>query len=76
MLNKMIDQPKSKTELSEQQTRMLKDIDFKSIPSGDEFQKIKVKPENRWFNSIMALLVIAIGTCVGVTIGMVIYHFV
>jgi hypothetical protein len=55
---------------------MLKDIDFKSIPSGDEFQKIKVKPENRWFNSIMALLVIAIGTCVGVTIGMVIYHFV
>jgi hypothetical protein len=23
------------------------DIDFKNIPSGDEFQKIKVKPENR-----------------------------
>ncbi|MDR2369620.1 MAG: hypothetical protein LBD63_03255 [Mycoplasmataceae bacterium] len=51
------------------------DIDFKNIPSGDEFQKIKVKPENRWFNSIMALLVIAIGACVGVIIGIIIYHF-
>jgi hypothetical protein len=37
---------------------------------------MKVKPENRWFNSIMALLVIGIGTCIGVIVGMVIYHFV
>jgi hypothetical protein len=54
---------------------MLKDIDFSTIPSSDEFQKIKVKPQNRWFNSVMALVVIAIGTCVGVTIGMIVSHF-
>ncbi|MDR1234508.1 MAG: hypothetical protein LBJ97_00280 [Mycoplasmataceae bacterium] len=64
-----------KNSLSEQQTEMLKDIDFSTIPSSDEFQKIKVKPQNRWFNSVMALVVIAIGTCVGVTIGMIVSHF-
>jgi hypothetical protein len=54
---------------------MLSDIDFTCIPSSDEFQKIKVIPENRWFYSMMALLVVAIGACVGVIIGLLVYHF-
>jgi hypothetical protein len=43
----MNDQSKKENKLSDQQTKILNDIDFKSIPSGDEFQKIKVRPENR-----------------------------
>jgi hypothetical protein len=43
----MSDSTNKENKLSEQQTRAFNDIDFKSIPSGDEFQKIKVKPENR-----------------------------
>lgn len=50
-------------------------FDFSHIPSGDEFQKIKIKRENRWFNSAMALLVITIGSCIGVIIGVLVNHF-
>jgi hypothetical protein len=43
----MTEQTKKDSKLSEQQTKMLSDIDFTCIPSSDQFQKIKVKPENR-----------------------------
>jgi hypothetical protein len=54
---------------------MLKNIDFSSIPSSDEFQKIKVKPQNRWFNSVMALSIVTIGICLGVIVGVLVAHF-
>lgn len=54
---------------------VLEDIDFNSIPSSDTFQNIKVKPPRRWFNSIMALECLIIGTCIGVIIGCVIVAF-
>jgi hypothetical protein len=66
---------KDNQKLTQQQTEMFNDIDFSGIPSSDEFQKIKIKPQNRWFNSMMALLIIAAGTCVGVTIGLLVSHF-
>jgi hypothetical protein len=68
-------QPTTKENLSNQQTAILKNIDFSSIPSSDEFQKIKVKPQNRWFNSLMALSIVSIGICLGVIVGVVVAHF-
>ncbi|MDR3330301.1 MAG: hypothetical protein LBS76_03400 [Mycoplasmataceae bacterium] len=68
-------QPETKENLSRQQTEMLKNIDFSSIPSSDEFQKIKVKPQNRWFNSVMALSIVTIGICLGVIVGVLVAHF-
>jgi hypothetical protein len=45
----MFEQEKSSNnnKLSEQQTQILKDVGFSCIPNSDEFQKIKVKPQNR-----------------------------
>jgi len=53
----------------------LDEIDFNSIPSSDQFQKTKVKPPKRWFNSIMALEVFVSGTCLGVVIAILVLHF-
>lgn len=45
---------------------VLKSVDFSVIPDSEEFKKIKVRPKNRWFNSIMAINVVLIGICLGV----------
>jgi len=53
----------------------LDNLDFSQIPTSDEFQKIKVKPPKRWFNSLMAIEVATIGICLGVLIGYLIICF-
>jgi hypothetical protein len=47
-MDKLTEQQK---DLSTKQVNQLSEIDFSKIPSSDEFQKIKVKPPRRWFNS-------------------------
>jgi hypothetical protein len=61
--------------LSTQQLDQLSHIDFSKIPSSDEFQKIKVKPPRRWFNSLMTLSLSILGITLGVTVALVIAHF-
>jgi hypothetical protein len=50
-------------------------IDFSKIPSTEELDKMKVKPKNRWFNSLMSIIIITIGISLGVIIGLIINHF-
>lgn len=52
-----------------------KKINFKDIPSNNEFQKIKVSPKYRWFNSIIAIEITIIGICLGIIIGYLIVIF-
>jgi hypothetical protein len=59
----------------ENQTKKFSDIDFSALPSSDEFQNVKVKPQNRWFNSLMTTIVVTIGTCLGVIVGLLVNHF-
>ncbi|MDR2823181.1 MAG: hypothetical protein LBV37_01455 [Mycoplasmataceae bacterium] len=66
---------KEQSAITAGQTRKINNVDFSKIPSSDEFQKIKVKPENRWFNSLMSLLIAVSGSCIGVIIAIVIKHF-
>lgn len=49
-------------------------IDFSNIPKSDQFQKVKVKPPRRWFNSLMAIAVAVIGICLGVIIAYLILY--
>ncbi|MDR0985858.1 MAG: hypothetical protein LBL60_02820 [Mycoplasmataceae bacterium] len=57
-------------------TSRIENVDFSKLPTSDEFQKIKVKPKNRLFNSLITLIMTTTGICLGVIIGMIIYHFV
>jgi hypothetical protein len=71
-MDKLTEQQK---DLSAKQTNQLFEIDFSKIPSSDEFQKIKVKPPRRWFNSWMTITILVLGVTLGITIAMVIIHF-
>ncbi|GHU47162.1 hypothetical protein FACS1894218_1010 [Bacilli bacterium] len=50
-------------------------VDFSKIPSTEQFEKIKVKPKNRWFNSVMVIIIVTIGISLGVIIGLLINYF-
>ncbi|MDR3163476.1 MAG: hypothetical protein LBT77_00130 [Mycoplasmataceae bacterium] len=58
-----------------EQTKKLSDIDFSRIPTSDEFQKIKIKPPSRWYNTLMSLTLATTGICVGAIIAILIVKF-
>jgi capsular polysaccharide biosynthesis protein len=58
-----------------EQTKKSFDVDFSLIPSNDEFQKAKVKPPARWYNTLMSLILATTGICLGVIIAIVIVHY-
>lgn len=46
--------------------KKITDLNFDSIPTPEQFEKIKVKSKTHWYNSLLTFLILTIGISLGV----------